>query len=80
MLPFGVTNPATVPQGSEIPEGLMNNPVDSEVQLCNRHFLLALYLFIDNFMFQWKAASGSNNKNKRYGNRNGIYKKNNRAR
>jgi hypothetical protein len=27
MLPFGVTIQATVPQGSEIPEGLMNNPV-----------------------------------------------------
>jgi hypothetical protein len=27
MFPFGVTIPATVPQGSEIPEGLMNNPV-----------------------------------------------------
>jgi hypothetical protein len=27
MLPFGVTIPDTVPQGSEIPEGLMNNPV-----------------------------------------------------
>jgi len=27
MLPFGVNIPATVPQGSEIPEGLMNNPV-----------------------------------------------------
>jgi len=27
MLSFGVTIPATVPQGSEIPEGLMNNPV-----------------------------------------------------
>jgi hypothetical protein len=27
MLPFGVTIPAIVPQGSEIPEGLMNNPV-----------------------------------------------------
>jgi hypothetical protein len=27
MLPFGVIIPATVPQGSEIPEGLMNNPV-----------------------------------------------------
>jgi hypothetical protein len=27
MLPFGMTIPATVPQGSEIPEGLMNNPV-----------------------------------------------------
>jgi hypothetical protein len=27
MLPFGMTIPATVPQGSGIPEGLMNNPV-----------------------------------------------------
>ena len=27
MLPFGVTIPATVPQGSEIPEGITNNPV-----------------------------------------------------
>ena len=27
MLPFGVTIPANVPQGSEIPEGLRNNPV-----------------------------------------------------
>jgi uncharacterized protein YacL (UPF0231 family) len=27
MLPFGVTIPATVPQGSETPEGIMNNPV-----------------------------------------------------
>jgi len=27
MLPFGVTIPDTVPQGSEIPEGLMNKPV-----------------------------------------------------
>jgi hypothetical protein len=27
MFPFDVAIPATVPQGSEIPEGLMNNPV-----------------------------------------------------
>jgi hypothetical protein len=27
MLPFGVTIPATVPQKSEIPEGLMDYPV-----------------------------------------------------
>jgi len=27
MLPFGVTIPAIVPQGSEIPEEIMNNPV-----------------------------------------------------
>jgi hypothetical protein len=31
MLPFGVTIPATVPQGSEIPEGLMNNPVYADI-------------------------------------------------
>jgi hypothetical protein len=31
MLPFGVTIPATAPQGSEIPEGLMNNPVFTSV-------------------------------------------------
>jgi len=29
MLPFGVTNPATVPQRSEIPDGLTNYPVDA---------------------------------------------------
>jgi len=27
MLPFGVTIPATVPQRSEFPEGLMNYPI-----------------------------------------------------
>jgi hypothetical protein len=31
MLPFGVTIPATVPQRSEIPEGLMNYPVFFQV-------------------------------------------------
>jgi len=30
MLPFGVTIQATVPQRSEIPEGLMNYPVYSQ--------------------------------------------------
>jgi hypothetical protein len=30
MLPLGVTIPATVPQGSEKPEGLVNNPVYSD--------------------------------------------------
>jgi hypothetical protein len=32
MLPFGVTIPATVPQKSEIPEGLMNYPVCAKNQ------------------------------------------------
>jgi len=36
MLPFGVTIPATVPQGSEIPEGLMNNPVFCTGALLNK--------------------------------------------
>jgi hypothetical protein len=31
MLTFGVTIPATVPQGSEIPEGLTNNPIYSYI-------------------------------------------------
>ena len=35
MLPFGVNIPATVPQGSEIPEGLMNNPVLNWQQKCD---------------------------------------------
>jgi hypothetical protein len=30
MIPFGVTIPATVPQRSEIPEGLTNYPVQCE--------------------------------------------------
>jgi hypothetical protein len=35
MLPFGVTIPATVPQGSENPEGLTNNPVCTDsIGLC----------------------------------------------
>jgi len=32
MLHFGVTIAATVPQGSEIPEGLRNNPVYRVIQ------------------------------------------------
>ena len=45
MLPFGVTIPATVPQGSEIPEGLMNNPVLWKHILKER----ALSFFVSNF-------------------------------
>jgi hypothetical protein len=36
MFPFGVTIPATVPQGSEIPEGLMNNRVHIVAQTCSQ--------------------------------------------
>jgi hypothetical protein len=40
MLPFGVTIPAAVPQGSEIPEGLlMNNPVFVTVSLISLKIL-----------------------------------------
>jgi hypothetical protein len=38
MIPFGVTIPATVPQGSKIPEGLMNNPVFMYNKLEGRRF------------------------------------------
>jgi hypothetical protein len=37
MLPFGVTIPATVPQRSEIPEGLMNYPVFTAISYPNDH-------------------------------------------
>jgi hypothetical protein len=43
MLPFGVTIPATVPQGSEIPEGLMNNPVHG------KHFLKLARFVVENY-------------------------------
>jgi hypothetical protein len=42
MLPFGVTIPAAVPQGSEIPEGLVNNP---------------LYQQLDNISKFWQHVS-----------------------
>jgi hypothetical protein len=32
MLPFGVTIPATAPQKSEIPDGLMNYPVNGSTE------------------------------------------------
>jgi hypothetical protein len=43
MLPFGVTIPVTVPQGSEIPEGITNDPV---LQF-NLFELVALYKNFD---------------------------------
>jgi hypothetical protein len=49
MLPFGVTIPATVPQGSEIPEGLMNNPVyrPKSVRTEAEHFGVAVICIRD---------------------------------
>jgi hypothetical protein len=44
MLPFGVTIPATVPQWSEIPEGLMNNPVFIFI-------FMYMYIYIIIFVF-----------------------------
>jgi hypothetical protein len=44
MLPFGVTIPATVPQRSEFPEGLLNYPVFSEtVRKVMNYFRLAVF-------------------------------------
>jgi len=43
MLPFGVTIPGTVPQGSEIPEGLMNNTVYTYIQSYNTHYIFRPY-------------------------------------
>jgi len=48
MLPFGVTIPATVPQGSEIPEGLMNNPVENIVSANKSSSRDVKVLFIEN--------------------------------
>jgi hypothetical protein len=52
MLPFGMTIPATVPQGSEFPEGLMNNPVyrlsrsRTVSETCQKFLFLDLLEFI----------------------------------
>jgi hypothetical protein len=45
MLPFGVTIPATVPQGSEIPEGLMNNPVYIYIYIYT-HTYIYIYIYV----------------------------------
>jgi hypothetical protein len=53
MLPFGVTIPATVPQGSEIPEGLMNNPVYTTQCWTKSSYSLVSHMYQnqDNFFF-----------------------------
>jgi hypothetical protein len=43
MLPFGVTIPATVSQGSEIPEGLTNNPVYIYIYIFFTEMILWLF-------------------------------------
>jgi len=50
MLPFGVTIPATVLQGSEIPEGLMNNPV----------FITIKFIFIQFYNILLEKILGGN--------------------
>jgi len=45
MLPFGVTIPATVPQRSEIPEGLMNYSVYVCVCVC-LYIYIHIYIYI----------------------------------
>jgi hypothetical protein len=44
MLTFGVTIPATVPQGSDIPEGLMNYSVYMEERLCYKSSFYRLWV------------------------------------
>jgi hypothetical protein len=46
MLPFGVTIPATVSQGSEIPEVLMNNPVLPKYWFGKEYIQLSSYDFL----------------------------------
>ena len=36
MLPYGVTIPATVPQRSEIPDGLINYTVYKYIEYCRK--------------------------------------------
>jgi hypothetical protein len=52
MLPFGVTIPAAVPQGSEIPEGLMNNPVYriERIIVTNRCLVYEILILIFNII------------------------------
>jgi hypothetical protein len=56
MLPFGVSIPATVPQGSEIPEGLMNNPVYIYIYISTRNQklpeLLKEYILEHSYKFE----------------------------
>jgi len=52
MLRFGVTIPATVLQGSEIPEGLMNNPVFAEEHNTYLHDELIVTGFLEQFYLQ----------------------------
>jgi hypothetical protein len=59
MLPFGVIIPATVPQGSEIPEGLMNNPV----QFLPSHFIYIVPRFCHLVLLFFLSTS---NKMQRY--------------
>ena len=50
--PFGVTIPATVPQGSEIPEGLMNNPV---------YIYIYIYMYVYIYTLDGSFVLKSNN-------------------
>jgi hypothetical protein len=60
MLPFGVTIPATVPQGPEIPEGLMNNPVYWYHRLAHGNFyILSHSLFTNSPIIQCYIISVS---------------------
>jgi hypothetical protein len=44
MIPFGVTIPASVPQSSETPEGLMNYPVHNFIYIYINYYLVKTIL------------------------------------
>jgi hypothetical protein len=56
MLLFGVTLPATVPQGSEIPEGLMNNPVYFHIIPQRARFSKKKIIYHKFFVLNYSAA------------------------
>ena len=55
MLPFGVTIPATVPQRSEIPEGLINYPVINSKSL-NAETFVSLTSKIIQLYTEWEES------------------------
>ena len=57
MLPFGVTIPATVPQGSEIPEGLINNPVYRRFSFTYCLYRIVTVLTINTLCRIWRSLS-----------------------
>ena len=58
MLPLGVTIPATVPKRSEIPEGLMNNPVYVvALKVSHNHIISEIYKTVPSFKLHYLQYS-----------------------